>query len=245
MIAALPSLHSLPFPRLLPRQDPWAERWVRTLRPLLLMLIGLAAGLLPLQAQSTSGPARGTGRPNGSEAPAGRPELSRGDSGAADLSAFRIIADRNIFNATRSGARPGPARNPRRPARVETLALVGTLEAGTNRIAFFDGSDARFRQAVRTGEQVAGLTIQEIHFDRVYVVQETRRWELPVGRALRREDEGEWQLADAVGLPAAAPADALDGSSGLATGAADSPAVSGEAAEILRKLMERRAREEQ
>jgi hypothetical protein len=238
-------LHSLPFPRLLPRQDPWAEGWVRTLRPLLLMLIGLAAGLLPLQAQSTSGPARGTGRPNGSEAPAGRPEVSRGDSGAADLSAFRIIADRNIFNATRSGARPGPARNPRRPARVETLALVGTLEAGTNRIAFFDGSDARFRKAVRTGEQVAGLAVQEIRFDRVYVVQDTRRWELPVGRALRREDEGEWQLADAVGLPAAAPADALDGSSGLATGAADSPAVSGEAAEILRKLMERRAREEQ
>jgi len=173
-----------------------------------------------------------------------------GRSGPADLSAFRIIVDRNIFNATRSGARPAPVRPVRRPARVDTLALVGVLENGSDRIAFFDGSDSEFRRAVRPGQQVAGLTVQEIHFDKVYLVREDQRWELPVGRALRREEEGPWQVADAVGLPlAASPGGGNTDRSGptFSSGpaSAGSSGSGGAADEVLRRLMERRAREEQ
>lgn len=210
--------------------------------------LGVSLGLL-LVAPGFGGEAGSTARSADGSTGEGHPAEREGggsrSGGVPDLSAFRIIAERNIFNASRSGGRVNPARATRRPARVETLALVGTLEAGTNRIAFFDGSDRQFRQAVRPGGRVAGLTVEEIRFDKVYVVQDTQRWELPVGRALRREDEGEWRLADAVGLPAAEPSGPVEPGSGRESAAASAPAVSAEAAEVLRKLMERRAREEQ
>ncbi|MCS7090226.1 MAG: hypothetical protein RMN51_03625 [Verrucomicrobiota bacterium] len=167
---------------------------------------------------------------------------------ASDFGAFRIILDRNIFNATRSGARPSPTR-PRRPARVDTLALVGTLENGSDRIAFFDGSSSEFRRAVRIGEELVGFKVEEIHFDKVYLVQGSHRWELPVGRALRREEEAEWQLSEAVGLPtgAATRNPQANESSLRQTSPAGTRADgdSGPGDEVLRRLMERRAREEQ
>jgi len=184
----------------------------------------------------------------GEAAPAVRDVSPR--AGPADLSAFRIIVDRNIFNSTRSGGRPAPARITRRPARVDTIALVGVLENGSDRIAFFDGSNPDYRCAVRPGQTVAGLTVQEIRFDKVYLAGDTQRWELPVGRALRREEDGPWELSEAVGLPLAASSGS--GSGGRFDSNPDARAVSsgssgpgGAADEILRKLMERRAREEQ
>lgn len=171
-------------------------------------------------------------------------------TGPADLSAFRIIVDRNIFNSTRSGGRPAPARITRRPARVDTIALVGVLENGSDQIAFFDGSNPDYRCGVRPGQTVAGLTVQEIRFDKVYLAGDTQRWELPVGRALRREENGPWELSEAVGLPLAASSGS--GNGGRLDSNPDARAVSsgssgpgGAADEILRKLMERRAREEQ
>lgn len=225
----------------------WGQRCRRGVPP---WGVSLGTGLALLAAVSLPGGEAGStsssaDRQSGEVRPAvGGPEAGR-SGGTPDLSAFRIIVDRNIFNASRSGGRPNPVRASRRPARVETLALVGTLEVGTNRIAFFDGSDRQFRQAARPGDRVAGLTVEAIHFDKVYVMQDTQRWELPVGRALRREDEGEWRLAEAVGLAAAEPSGPVELGNGGGSTAASPPAVSGEAAEVLRKLMERRAREEQ
>src|SRR5262245_38315845 len=66
---------------------------------------------------------------------------TRKESGPAKLdeSAFRIVSERNIFNANRSG---GTVRSTssRRPVRVETFALVGTMAYEKGVFAFFEGS---------------------------------------------------------------------------------------------------------
>lgn len=197
-------------------------------------------------AQETTRPGAGRNERPGADSPAAGSGAARAE--APDLGHFRIILDRNIFNASRSGARPAPARTVRRPVRVDTLALVGTLESGSTRVAFFDGSNSDYRKAVRPGEEVAGLTVQEIHFERVYLVRESQRWELPVGGALRREEEADWQMSDA-GAGILIARGRNDRTDGAGRGSAeDGPVVtagSGPTDEVLRKLMERRAREEQ
>ena len=163
-----------------------------------------------------------------------------------DYSTFKIVTERNIFNAGRSGRAPMNSRETRRPTRVESVGLVGTLENEKGPVAFFDGSSSEYRKALKQDAVIAGWKLTAVSLQGVKLTLGTNSLELKVGMSLRREDEGEWKLAST--------GESISGSSGgsVATSGgfreASSPAASapsGAAAEILRRMAERKAKEEQ
>ncbi len=115
-----------------------------------------------------------------------------------DFSAFSIIAERNIFNPSRASGKN--ARRAEAPAaRVDTVALVGTMSYDKGRFAFFDGSDSEYRKVLAQGGTIAGYTIAEIHNDAVKLENDGKVLELKVRSRLRREDGGEWHLDTSAG----------------------------------------------
>lgn len=189
--------------------------------------LACAAGVL---GQSTSAPSSPAPEP-----PRDR-ERSPGRTRRGDDSAFRIIAERNIFNAARSGGRvSAPLRETRRPARVDTLAVVGVMSYEQGAYAFFDGSSSDFRKAVPAGGTVAGFKVVDIRPDRVQLEAGTNQFELKVGARLRREEQGPWQVTESTEpLPAAGPEPAGNAGAAGSNGAAD---------EVLKRLLQRREQE--
>lgn len=176
--------------------------------------------------------------------PAGASEPARGRGEPAarnrrvDYSAFRVIAERNIFNAARSGGRANaPPRETRRPARTDTLALVGVMSYEKGSFAFFDGSSPEFRKALAPGGTVAEFKVVEIRPDGVGLENGANRWELRVGARLRREDQGPWQLSESTESLTPAPA------GGAASAGAAESSNGGAADEVLRRLLQRREQE--
>jgi hypothetical protein len=113
-----------------------------------------------------------------------------------DESAFRIVAERNIFNANRSGGQVRLSSS-RRPARVESFTLVGTMAYEKGAFAFFDGSSSEFSKAVKTGGVIAGYKIVDVLVNAAKLEADGKIIELPIGSAMRREDEGTWRLGEA------------------------------------------------
>ncbi len=206
-------------------------RFGRGIWPALLVLVGMG------QAQPTN-------PPPANAPPANAPEPARGRADPVarnrrvDYSAFRLIAERNIFNAARSGGRVNaPPRETRRPARTDTLALVGVMSYEKGAFAFFDGSQPEFRKALAPGGTIAEFKLAEIRPDGVGLENGTNRWELRVGTRLRREDQGPWQLSDSTESLTPAPA-------GGTTSAGTAESSNGGAAdEVLRRLLQRREQE--
>jgi hypothetical protein len=154
-----------------------------------------------------------------------------------DFSAFRLIAERNIFNAARSGGRVNAlSRENRRPARADTLALVGVMSYEKGPFAFFDGSSTEFRKALQPGGTVADFKVLEIRPNGVRLDNGTNQFELRVGARLRREDQGPWQLSEST-EPLSAAAAGGASSSGGAESSNDA------ADEVLRRLLQRREQE--
>lgn len=201
--------------------------------PVLLVLGGL------LQAQPTNPAPAGVAEPGRSRGET----VARGEPAArsrpGDYNTFRVIAERNIFNASRSGGRAAaPPREARRPARVDTLALVGVMSYEKGTFAFFDGSSGEFRKATRTGGTVGDFKVVDIRPERVQLENGTNRFELRVGARLRREDQGPWQLSEST--------EPLPGAGAGGASAASAPAEGsngGAADEVLRRLLQRREQE--
>jgi hypothetical protein len=205
---------------------------------------------LPLPAQSTNGPAR------------------------LDYSSFRIIAERNIFNAYRSGRASRSREDDRRPpARVDAFTLVGTMDYEKGLFAFFDGTSSEYRKALQPGGAIGGYQLAEIGSGRVKLTNETAQHELRVGLQLRRQEGGEWEAhasgeayasysprserggergsdrwggrgSDRRGDRAGAEA-ATSSSTNGAPAATAASTSSADADEVLKRLMEQRERETQ
>jgi hypothetical protein len=163
-----------------------------------------------------------------------------------DYSSFRIIADRNIFNATRSG-RPARANreNARRAVQVESFALVGTLAYGDTKIAFFDGSSGSHRKALKLDGTIGPYRVTDIDVRGVTLERDGRPLEMRVGSQMRREDEGEWKLSARADLPAPDRRDS-NADAPAAAASADRPtqtANAGEVSDVLKRLMQQREKE--
>lgn len=158
---------------------------------------------------------------------------------AADPASYvRFIAERNIFNPDRRGSVPGEGRRPverPRSTTTPTLTLVGTMDYARGRFAFFDGPGAEYRKTVGTNGVIAGFTVVAIRPSLVRLQpKEGAAIDLRIGTPLR--------------LDGAEPVEA-----GASTASADAdkdkpsedapPAASGDAADILRKLMQKREQE--
>ena len=161
-----------------------------------------------------------------------------------DYAAFKLIVDRNIFDPNRMPHRPGVA-SIRRPNRVDWLRLVGTMSYEKGTIAFFEGSSSDYTKALKVTDTntIAGYKLTGIEPNGVKLAFGTNVLDLTVGGAqLRREEDGPWMLAGSTGSYSETPASSSATNSSTTT-AASEPAPSGPDSDVLKKLMERRAKE--
>lgn len=150
--------------------------------------------------------------------------------------AFRVITDRNIFNAYRTGRRE---RTEAPAPRVDTLTLVGTMDYAKGLFAFFDGTAADNRKAVQVGQSVDQFKVDKIEANRVELEHAGQRFTMAVRQQLRRPEGGDWSLGtnDASGpesAPAAATAD---------PGAGAPAAIPADVSDIVRRMMEQRQKQ--
>jgi hypothetical protein len=154
-----------------------------------------------------------------------------------DYAAFRIISERNIFNVNRSGRQSGGSRDRRKPAKIDTFGLVGTLQNEQGFHALFDGSSSDYRKDLKCSGTIAGYKIADINFQGVRIENGPHKINLRVGSQMRREDEGEWKLsASTEPLPAS-------GSSSSSSSGSSSSASSGDMSDALKRLMQQREQE--
>lgn len=165
-----------------------------------------------------------------------------------DFPSFRIIAERNIFNTTRSGRSTAAAapRETRRAARTDSFTLVGTMDYAKGSVAFFDGSGSEYRKALRSEATIAGYQLVSILPDAVELAQGSNTVHLRIGAQMRREEGGEWRAADLTAAtdssqPDSEVADTTDGVT-ASEPSGDGGAGDGES-EVLKRLMQQREKE--
>ena len=172
-----------------------------------------------------------------------------------DYSAFRIIAERNIFNPNRSSRSGRSAARAASEGRVATpsFALVGTMCYEQGRFAFFDGSSSDYRKALEPADSIAGYKIAAITPGHVKLESTNGQpIDLAVGMQMKKQDEGDWLLvagtesSKSVGHSSASagsldPSLAADNKTETAEATDADPA--GPADEVLKKLMQKREQE--
>jgi hypothetical protein len=157
----------------------------------------------------------------------------------ATFESFRLITDRNIFNPNRTGRRDRSADDA--PARLDVIALVGTIDSDKGLRAIFDGSDAPFRKALHVGESVDKFKVTQIASDVVSLERDGKTIAMRVGQQFRRPDGGDWNLvaADVVRAEAAAAAASATTGAGKVDPTAPVP-IPANATPIERLMIERR-----
>ena len=124
------------------------------------------------------------------------------------------------------------------PPKVDTVALVGTMQSDLGLVAIFDGSDPAFRAAVPVGGEIAGFKVKRILPAGVELSAGERNLTLRMSQQLRRIAGGDWRTtgrdlsrADfgrAEASPSAAPAQ---------------PAIPANTSDVVRRLMEQRQKQ--
>ena len=118
---------------------------------------------------------------------------STDNPGAISYSAFKLIAERNIFDQNRSVRAPRPvaAKTPR----AESFGLTGTLSSEKGPYAFFDGTSSAYRKVLKPEGTIAGYMVTAVGPDAVTLEEGDRKLELRVGTQLTREGEDDWKVA--------------------------------------------------
>ncbi|MBL9189563.1 MAG: hypothetical protein JNK23_18935 [Opitutaceae bacterium] len=156
---------------------------------------------------------------------------------AASFETFRLIADRNIFNSTRTGRRDRSSEEA--APRLDQISLVGTMESDRGLRAFFDGSSSAFRKALRAGDSIESFKITQVTPSGVELEREGKTLSLRVGQQLRRPEGGEWNLISADVVRSEAAAAAAKASAGKIDPRAP-VVIPANADEVTRRLMEKR-----
>jgi hypothetical protein len=157
-------------------------------------LLALASGGFSAAAQPVQRQGAATNRPNRRVTPGqsnlrvSTPETN--GPASTDYAAFKLITDRNIFNASRT-----PMRGIQRAPVVETAGLSGTMKYGQGEFAFFEGSSADYTKTLQAEGTIAGFKVLNVASGGVKLEAGTNTIDLPVGYQLRRVDGGEWQVA--------------------------------------------------
>jgi len=165
-----------------------------------------------------------------------------------DYPSFQIIRDRNIFDMNRSprssyNSRPVVRTEERRSSRSESIALLGTMSYEKGRFAFFDGSSSQYHQVLSSSNSIGGFMITEVAPNYVKLATTNGQpIELPVGKQLKRQDEGEWSVTERTessGGYARSSYSERRSSSSSSSSVSSGP----ESEEALRRLMQRREQE--
>ena len=176
----------------------------------------------------------------------GQAQPSNGPS-RLDYPSFQIIRDRNIFDMNRSprssyNSRPVVRTEPdRRSSRSESIALLGTMSYEKGRFAFFDGSSSQYHQVLSSSNTIGGFTITEVAPNYVKLATTNGQpIELPVGKQLKRQDEGEWSVTERTESSGGY---ARSSYSERRSSTSSSVSTGPESEEALRRLMQRREQE--
>jgi len=209
-----------------------------------------AAALAQRQSMVAAAPAPESDRGSRSDRGYGeRSSRSRSDRGEyrepttpadAKYDAYRIIVERNIFNPNRVGRTRD--RSDEKLPRVDTIALVGTMQSDKGVVAFFDSPDAAFRKTLHEGQSVGEFKVEKIQPNEVELSRGGKPVTLKVAQQLRRPEGADWSVSavepprtDATGAPAA-----------TATGPAEPaapPAIPADASDVVRRMMEQRMKQ--
>jgi hypothetical protein len=162
-----------------------------------------------------------------------------------DYAYFQVVNDRNIFNPSRVPNRPDRPRSTeeRRQPKVESISLVGTLRYDKGVLAFFDGSSPDFKKALKQGDSISTHRILSVTDTTVRLVVKDAPIDLKVGSQLRREDEGPWSLAQGTTTSGSSASTSSTSSSSPSASSTESSSSSSPSNDILKRLMERRAKE--
>ena len=162
----------------------------------------------------------------------------------------RVIADRNIFDPNRFSHTPGAARTfrPRSRTTVNSnpaFSLVGTMSYEKGRFAFFSGNNEDLKKILVLDGSIAGYTVTEITPTQVTLqAGDKKKLTLKIGDLMRQES-GHWELAGQGEMPAGT--SAAEPAAAESAPAAEAPAAmaggNSAAAEILKRLMQKREQE--
>lgn len=158
-----------------------------------------------------------------------------------DFAEFKLIAERNVFDATRRPHR-APTRETRQGPVIESVSLVGTLISGKGTFAFFDGTSSEHRKAVEVNGAMAGYKVAAILPDAVKLESGSTGIEMRVGAQLRHDPAGGWRLATP-GEPVAEAAETPAGAAPPPGSGSPVPVSGGDANDVLQKLQQQREQE--
>lgn len=156
--------------------------------------------------------------------------------------AFRLVRTRNIFDPTRQPIRSDAPRPETRQTQSNFLALTGTMVTPGKSLAFFSSTGAESSKVAAVGETVGSYKIKTISPQNVELEKGGQAVTLAVGRQLTLD--GTVTVRVTTDLPPAPPdATAAPAPAPSADGAPPAPAPAGDKNDVLRKMMERRAKE--
>ena len=177
-----------------------------------------------------------------------------GDTDYAKFSS--IITDRNIFDPNRypHNSRSTPTRTKTRTRTrapgTPFIALVGTMSYEKGLFAFFNANDSDLKKILTAGDEIAGYTVKEITASAVTLTDKDKKEiTMKIGDQMH-QDGSAWKLNDDSSGTAPAneapPTTETDSSaSGTTEAPAAAPSANLEGNDILKKLMEKRAKENQ
>lgn len=115
-----------------------------------------------------------------------------------DFSAFKIVHERNIFDPNRhpAGVAPRNIVKATKATKVDKFSLVGTMLTDGKIMAFFSGTDSSYQTTLGVKKTIAGFEVAEIRYDGVKLCRSNQVYNLSFANQMRREDGGEWRLAD-------------------------------------------------
>lgn len=163
---------------------------------------------------------------------------------------FSLIYERNIFdpNRRKNDAIEPPVQVETKAPQIDEISLVGTLVTDASSYAFFNGTSADYRGVVLQGDQIAGCTITSIHPSHVMLNTPQRLVQLNVGMALRRVDEGEWNVTSGTSISSSYLSESSSREPNRSmtsqnTSASTTEETDSDMDDILKKMMERRRQE--
>lgn len=173
------------------------------------------------------------------------PAFARAADKPKGFEAFQLIRSRNIFDPNRKPpkkesdlARPVA---PSRPKSVH-LDLTGTMVTDSRALAFFTGSRSEFNKIVSVGEKVGDFTVAAIAADHVNLDQIGKPVSITVGKRLQL-DGTEADSAEAEIAPASPDVSPTAPATTGASPPASAPTGGNSPSDVLKRMMERRAKE--
>ena len=170
---------------------------------------------------------------------------------AQGYNAFHLVRTRNIFEPDRQGP-PRTEEQPRPQAtttRSNFIVLTGTMVTSSRTLAFFTGSRPEYARVIPVGEKIADFTLTSITPAQVELEHAGKQIAVAVGGPVPLEGTSAAGVTSepvppGVSAPPGAGAAITNPAPGAtAVTTSPAPAPTGDKAEVLRRMMERRQKE--